>query len=259
MAMLNQNTTIKGIHNGVQLVAKEDGTEMYHSTKTGKCAMNFRGVARMLDCDPKTISNQAVKLGLGKELEMYTTNGIQPVKLIMEDELNDLLEAIRDSKCKKETKQRAKEVQGKCVQAGFRLQVLLEVAPEVVAKEAIDNIKDPDKALKIAEDAYNHGKYLQSHIAINHTTKRNGLKPGKVVGENNLAVNLPYKGGRNKADTRTKITLTGMQLDQAGILDKIHHADKKYEDSVQYKILDGIRQKHAILQSEMQALIDSID
>jgi hypothetical protein len=49
----NSKSVVKilGTHNGIQLIQKADKTEWCQSTKTNKCAMGIKGIARILECD----------------------------------------------------------------------------------------------------------------------------------------------------------------------------------------------------------------
>lgn len=209
-----ENTTIiLGTHNNVSLIRKENGNEMYYSKATGKTAISIRGFARLTGCNPQTISNQAVKLGLGKDLEMFTQQGVQGVKLLMEDELGLLFEAIAKSKIKKETKDKAAQVSAKFVQAGFRLMVLMEVAPEIVAKEAINNITDPAKAREVKLSAEVQEEYLESFHNLQDAGKACGFQAvhhAMLNGHNNKLVGVE-NGARNKASEIEKKMLKVLQ------------------------------------------------
>ena len=154
VAMNNSNNEI-GVYKGVKyLVGKWNGqdADFYLSTKTQKTAMSLRGIARMLDCDPKTVQNAGVKLNIVKEAELLTGQGIQGVNFITEDDIIVLLKSIRDSKrIKKETRDNADRIYDTFAQAGFRLMVMLEVAPEQVASEAIDRVTDDQKLGVLSE------------------------------------------------------------------------------------------------------------
>ncbi len=99
-----KNTIVLGTYNGTSLIRKENGDELYYSTVTKKTAIGIKGIARMLGCHPETISNQVVKLALGKEHQMYTGSGIKVVKILLEGELNTLFSAMLKSRVKQQTK-----------------------------------------------------------------------------------------------------------------------------------------------------------
>jgi hypothetical protein len=183
---------------------------MYYSTKTGKAAIGFKGIARMLGCHPQTVSKQAVNFRLGKELEMYTSQGIRMVNLVMEDELNDLFVAILKSRVKQETKDNILRIQGKYVQAGFRLQVLLEIAPEVVAKEAISHITSTEKAHEVMVSAETQTRYLKEYWGLQDAIQATGASHGAINGHNNKLVGVE-NGTRNKADDIQKTMLVMLQ------------------------------------------------
>ncbi len=165
---------ILGTHKGINLVRKEDGNEFYYSTRTKKTAISIRGFARLVDASPTTINRIAVTLDLGKEHQMYTPQGIQGVTLLMEEDLPKVFEAIAGSKMKKETKANAAKTSAKFIQAGFRLMVMLEVAPEEVAKEAINHITDSVKAKEVKIHAEVQEKYLESFHGLQDAIQKTG-------------------------------------------------------------------------------------
>lgn len=202
--------TILGTHNGINLIRKEDGSEFYYSTKTKKTAISLSGFARLVGCNQMSISNLASKLELGKEHQMYTPKGIQAVKLLMEDDLPKIFEAIASSKMKKETKQNAASVSAKFIQAGFRLMVMLEVAPEEVAKEAINHITDTSKAREVKIHAEVQEKYLESFHGLQDAIQKTGAHHGVINGHNNKLVGIE-NGARVKADSIQKRALQMIQ------------------------------------------------
>jgi hypothetical protein len=251
-------TTILGQYKGIKLVVNEDGHEFYYSTKTGKTAIGVKGLARLLSCNTQSISNLGVKLGVTKQHEMYTQQGIQGVNLIMEDDIARVFEYIAKSRMKKETKDRAAQVAAKFLQAGFRLMVMMEVAPEQVAKEAISRIDSPEQAEAIAADAMIQAQLMRSHIAINYEADKNELKAGKIVGENNLAVGLAYSGERHKANDQQKSVLTSTQLGQAGALNAVRKSEVDYSEDEKYEICDTIRDAHTLALKKVDDLIARI-
>jgi len=201
---------ILGSNNGINLVQKEDGKQFYYSTKTGKCAIGFKGLAKILGCDTKTVSRKGVALGIGRELQMYTTSGIQGVTLVMEDELPKLLSAIIKSRLKKQTRDNATTLQETFAQAGFRLMVLLEVAPEVVAKEAINNIESVEKAREVKVSAEQQEKYLESFWGLQDAIQKTEASHVIINGFNNRLVGIE-KGKRKQCDAIQKRMLQVIQ------------------------------------------------
>lgn len=257
--MTNLSARILGTHNAVSLIEKEDGTQLYYSQDTQKTAIGVKGLARLLGCDPKTILNAGVKLNSFKEHEMYTEQGLRMVKLIMQEDLPKVLTELSTGKKKKETRLAAIKLQESLAEAGFRLMVMLEVAPEQVALEAINNINSPEVAEKVAVDASVQAQLLRSHICINYEADKNDLKAGKIVGENNVAFGLPYKGGRKRADTTQKVSLTATQLNQSRALNKMRKSeDVEYSKKAKYKACESIRKFQANALKAMDDLIDQL-
>lgn len=239
--MTNLSAKVLGTHNGIHLIEKEDGTQMYYSTKSNTCAMNVKGLAKMLNCHPQTALNKLVNLGLGKKAEMYTQYGVKLVNLVHETEIPKLLNGLLESRCKQSTKDRVREVQSSYVQAGFRLQVLLEVAPEVVAMEAINHITDEETLEAVKDHSELHGQYLRSEFALNYEAEENHLKAGLIKGKNNVALNLPWKGGRSKMSSKQKSAMATTQLYQADGLNKTRKSGRDYTEAEKYEVCDKVR------------------
>lgn len=207
--------TILGTHNGINLIRKEDGSEFYYSTKTKKTAIGIKGLSRLLGVHAQTISNAYDALLSGQvisllEPEMYTSKGIQVVKLIREEDLPKILTELSTGRKGKKTKEAAIKMQETFSQAGFRLLVMLEVAPEEVAKEAIDRITDTSKAREVKIHAEVQEKYLESFHGLQDAIQKTGASHGVINGHNNKLVGVE-NGARAKADAVQKRLLQMIQ------------------------------------------------
>ena len=238
---------VKGIHRGIKYCINSDGWDFYYSTKSGLTGMSIRGVTRMLDCKFQTISNvvqnlekASVKFRFSEGIEMYTEPGLRSVKLIMEDELPAILEYICTSKrIKKQTRDNALKVQSKFVRAGFRLLALLEVAPEVVAKEAIAKIDDPEAAKEVAEHAVRHHKYIETYHGVHDELKAHGCEGIHHATYNkqvNELIGVPM-GKRPKMTQRQKDEMLLVQVH--GKLTLQDNADVKEWDAVNLAVDAG--------------------
>ncbi len=119
-------------------IAKEkNGIVLYWIEELGIAGIHIRGIARILECDPKTISKQidGVNFLQHLEAEIVTPGGVQGVNLISETDLAKLLRHITRSKAKPETRDRALDSLEKLAAAGFKLLVMLELAPQKLAEE----------------------------------------------------------------------------------------------------------------------------
>lgn len=153
----------------------KDGLDLYFDSKSGLTGTSINGLARLLKCHPQTVSDQAIKSGVIMEAEAYTQGGLQGIKIIPESEINQILMAILSAKkSSAKNKKSASELLAKFTQAGFRLMVLLEVAPEQLAASAIDKITDPVKAQELAEYAEQHAKYLDTYFGLTNQLKAHG-------------------------------------------------------------------------------------
>ncbi|MGV2830589.1 hypothetical protein [Myxosarcina sp. GI1(2024)] len=184
---MNNKSVILGSHNGIHLIRKEDGAEFYYSTHTDKTALTYNSLSRFLGCSASTVSRLCNKLSSSgaisiKKAEMYTEYGLKTVALIVEDDLPKILSSLATGRANKKTKQTAIALQEKLAQAGFRLMVLMEVAPELVAKEAISNIESPETAESVTDHAIQHEKYLKRFWGLQKWIQETGASHGAING-----------------------------------------------------------------------------
>ena len=147
---LKPTVKILGTHNGRHLIETEKGYHVYFSEKSGKTGINPKSLARILGCDVKTIMNAGVKLTVLKEYQMYTQQGIQGVKIILDKDIPSVLEYLTKGRHGKKTKASAAKLLKDYAEKGFRLDLLLEIAPEEVVNQVIDKIEDKDALLRIS-------------------------------------------------------------------------------------------------------------
>lgn len=246
MSMLTQKSfERKGIHNGIIYATNEDGWDFYYSTKSGKTAMSYRGAARMLGCHHNLISRAVEKrrkssgtLKSGMKLEMLTDAGLRSVTLIFEDELGLILRDISSNKrIKKETVKKAQEVQNKYVQAGMRLQAMLEIAPEVVAMEAISKIEDEATLQWVQQRT--EGIIVRKQFT--NELKARGVTDGGTYRTNGFAQNTDAinkelfdatasqlrkeRGVKNTRDGMSQLELAALKFAELGAIEKIRQED----------------------------------
>jgi len=193
----------------------KDGIDLYYNGKRTGTSIN--GLSRLIGCNKKTIFSIVERCypNATKNLETITDGGLQGVTLIDEADIPNILQAIIEGKrTSKENKDKAQKVLFKLAQAGFRLFALLEIAPETVAVEAINRVKDTKSAKKVKEHAENHVKYLESYHGEMGELKSCGAE-GKhyaiVNAHNNKLVGLK-KGQRPSMGDTQKDELTMIQL-----------------------------------------------
>jgi hypothetical protein len=207
--------TLIGVHNSIKyFVREEDQVDLYYSSKTKLAAMSLRGITRMLGCNIKTVVKVADTLKLGKKAELLTRQGIQPVTFLLETEIAQLLRGIIDSRAKKETKNKAEEIRDKYVQAGLRLQVLLEVAPEVVAQEAISKIDNVETLEKVEQQVKLQTKYVKSYHGVHEQLKEHnceGIHHASYNKKVNDEIDVPT-GNRQKMTDKQRLEMTFMHM-----------------------------------------------
>ncbi len=136
-------------------IAKEkNGIVLYWIEELGIAGIHQRGIARMLNCASESIASaiEAVNFTQFIEAEIVTPGGVQGVNLISETDLAKLLRHIARSKAKPETRDRALDSLEKLAAAGFKLMVMLELAPtELVARanEHLEMMKLHNENLKL--------------------------------------------------------------------------------------------------------------
>lgn len=242
---------ILGTHKGISLVRKEDGSEFYYSTKSCKTAISIRGLARLVGCDAKTVHNAIKSLETRCEVnwlktaEMYTPQGVQGVKLILEEGLPEVLEELTQGRKTAKTKEAAANILKKLAHAGFRLMVLMEVAPEVVAKEAIANIDDPIKARDVAVSAAQQTKYLESFWGLQDAIQKTGASHPIVNGHNNKLTGVE-KGKRNQADSIQKRMLTILQTAEELMLEQNQATFETGDRATEAAVTAGTKTAHFI-------------
>jgi hypothetical protein len=109
-----------------------------------------------LNCRANLITDVVGKLqGVGQvvvlEAETLTPGGMQGVRLILESGLSEVLEAIAFSKAKPETRKMAMQVLKRLAAAGFKLAVMLELAPQQL-KAQVDRHVEELEILKLKKE-----------------------------------------------------------------------------------------------------------
>lgn len=202
----------------------KDEVDIYYDVESNLTGTSINGLARLVGCNKQTIKNAAVKLNATQDHKTHTGQGIQAVKLIPETLIPDVLNAIATGKrTSDQNKQKANRALSKLAQAGFRLMVLLEVAPDVVAKTAIAKIDNPEKAKQVSEYAEQHSKYLETYHGLFGVMKDHGAnKPAHyaVVNKFNNSLIGIEKGKRCEMTSFQKDSLTFIQSAEKMKLDK---------------------------------------
>lgn len=203
MILKQTDFKVKDEFNGIKYCVNGEGWEFYYSTHTQIAAMNIRGVARMLKCNAKTIYSilRSVTFSNVKVVQVPTMKGIRTVTLILEQDLPKLLNHIIDStRIKNTTRVNAKLVRDSFTEAGFKLMVMLNVAPEVVAITAIEKVEE-SKAIEWVEARLESRK---SNLSLNRTLADHGVRGNRQFGYNTNQLYLGLMGGK-AADIKVRM------------------------------------------------------
>lgn len=136
-------------------IAKEkDGVVLYWVEELQVAGIHVRGIMALLGVENSLVSDtvSALERDTGIELleaETLTPGGVQGVRLVTENNLGEVLEAISVSKAKVETRKKAISILKKLSAAGFKLLVMLELAPHQLKAQVDQHVSEADKLLEI--------------------------------------------------------------------------------------------------------------
>jgi hypothetical protein len=124
------------------IVKHKDGIDLYWIEESGIAGIHVRGIAKLLECNPKTVASaiEANQQIAPLEAEVLTKQGLRTVTLVTEADLAKILRCIAKSKAKIETRDRADDVLDRLIAAGFKLAVMLELAPAKLVEMATENL-----------------------------------------------------------------------------------------------------------------------
>jgi hypothetical protein len=218
-----------------------DGIELYYDKVSKESSTTISGLSRMLGCNKQTTTNYLNKVRNKKSAKINTQTGFKTVNLINEKDIPNVLEAIINSKAKKETRAKASELLKTFAQAGFRLAVMLEIAPEEVAKEAINSITEEKAIEEVMLYGKQHSEYLESYhgvhgqLTFRDCTNIHHATYNKRVNE----IIGVEKGKRNQMNVRQKILMTVEQ--NMGHLELLDNPNLKGFNAVNKAIEAGTR------------------
>lgn len=150
------------------------GVELIYLEDQDVAGIHVSGLARLLNCDPKTVANATETLNFNDtiETEIHTPQGIRTVKFILESGVIQVLKAIRhSSRIKKETKNNAEDLYDRFAVAGFKLYTMLKVAPEALKAKVdlhIEELEILRLKNRIAENEAIKAKAEQAVFDLRH-------------------------------------------------------------------------------------------
>jgi hypothetical protein len=131
--------------------AKEkDGIVMYWLDELQEGGLHINGIARLLGCNPNSVSQyMSAVIGLTTiEAEIVTDKGVRVVMLVLGGEFQKLLRHITRSRASASLRDRADDIRDKLAASGFKLAVMLELAPQKLAAQVQNQI---DKEIRLQE------------------------------------------------------------------------------------------------------------
>lgn len=218
----------------VTYTTNENGTVMYYLNDLQTTAVDAYSLSIMFGCSTLIIQDYLAVLGIGEIIDIETTQGNKSILVVLEKDISELINALLESdQVDKET---ILAMQSNYVQAGFGLQILLNVAPGVVAKEAINWMHRIGESSTVREYAEARENYLRSEDALKEEIRMNNLCADTVNGHNNKAVSLSWSDKRESMTLIQKSTMTTIHLHQAKALNKARKSNKVYSAAEKYDI-----------------------
>ncbi len=132
-------------------IAKEkDGIVMFWVDELDEGGLHLKALAKLLDCDAGNLGKfiKTVYLVEGLEAELLTVSGFKTVYLYKGTDLAKILRAIERSKMAQVVKDRAGDLRDQLAASGFKLAVMLQLAPEKLAAQAQAHV---DKEIRLQE------------------------------------------------------------------------------------------------------------
>lgn len=124
--------------------------ELYFDRTSGRAGIHVSGIARLSGISRATVTEQGCRLNLGEIVSIPTAGGVQPCRILWENEVVALLTAMAfNDRGTNENKIKAKDLLVKFAEAGCKLMIMLQVAPEVVAAAAIHRTEIPEQLAQI--------------------------------------------------------------------------------------------------------------
>ena len=192
-----------------------DGFDLYFDHQDKILYSSPKCLARWLDCQPNTVKNEAGKIGVGKDAEIHTQQGIRMGKLYTSPEVIEILSAIAsNTRIKKETRDNAHARLKLLATLGNELGGMLAIAPDELAKVAINRITDNKQADSVSEHLSQHQKYLKEYHGLHDVLKSRGAEGihHATVNKHNNQLAGVRQGNRDFMTERQKDVMTFVQL-----------------------------------------------
>lgn len=227
-----------------------DGFELYYDKVNSVLFSSTNCVARWVDCSPTTIKNASVKLGVGKVAEIHTQQGLRMGNLYTSTEVVEILnELSTNNRVKKQTRENAQSRINLLATLGNELGGMLAVAPEELAKKAINHTTTLEQVEEIDNHIQLDRQYKKVYKVLHaelDTRGADGIHHATVNKHNNKLVGVP-DGGRPYMDNDQKTKMTIYQLAENLKLEKTSTANPwqavnvcKVAGNYMFEALDGL-------------------
>jgi hypothetical protein len=198
-----------------QIVNQYQGFDLYYDRQDKILYSTPKALARWIGCDPRTVKKVVGNLGLGKTATIPTTQGLKKGNLLTSAEVIKILEALANSKrTKKETRKSASSKITTMAQVGYELTGMLAIAPDELAKSAINHIQDRQQIADVENHANQHALYLKEYHGLHDQLKNHGAEGvhHAVVNKHNNQLVGIEKGKREEMTEYQKDAMTFIQL-----------------------------------------------
>lgn len=198
-----------------QISTQYQGFDLYYDRQDKILYSTPKAIARWLKCNTTTVTRLTGKLNLGKTAEILTVGGLQGVTLLTSAEVIEVLSCLTKGKrTKKETRHNAADRIKRLAMVGNELTGMLAVAPDELAKLAINHIKDRKQIAEVERHANQHALYLKEYHGLHDELKSHnaeGIHHAVVNKHNNDLVGIE-KGRRHEMTEYQKDAMTFIQL-----------------------------------------------
>ena len=247
-------------------IAKEkDGIVMYWVEDAQEGGLHLKGLARLLDCDHGNLG-KTIKGVYGIDVlqaETVTDGGLQGVYLYTGQSIAKILRHISRSKANQALRDRADDIRDSLAVAGFKLAVMLELAPRQLADMAIANVPEVE-LLKLRNEnlaLQNKNIDLQMQLQSRQDTRIaiHGLAAALLLEGKADAVVEVDRPTLEVIDERHNIRFSGQTLPQLKAWIEKRHGIRFKSGAELGRKLEKLGMGHLISQTPRSVLSDFID
>jgi hypothetical protein len=216
--------------------------------------IHTRGLARLLDCNPKTVQSLLESLGDNQILEaaLQTTTGEKTVTFILERAVIAVLKsAALSTKIKPETRQNALDLFERFALAGFKLIAMMKVAPEKLGIASNSASSKPPSLMDLtASQLYRLAVYIDA--------QNSGLSPSSELVDGIAPIFLTASREAAWLAHTKKFLEDKLEVRSAeAMMLEIHGPDE--EDESIYNLIDGLIEDAAYWEAKYKTSFDEFE